>query len=229
MSYQFDPHIHTAEVSPCGMLPAADVVRRYHALGYHGLVITDHLQESLIESLPCKDNWTACVDYFLQGYREAKKAATPLGMTVLLGAEIRFTGGTNTHREYLLYGINEAFLYDNPYLHRSTPEAFFARFGGAVLIIQAHPFRRNDTVALRAIHGIEVHNANPRHQSYNEKAAAYQRAHPHLLAFAGSDTHQAGDVGQAGVLLDARVETAEAFRAAVLAGAYTMFASPQNG
>ena len=46
---------------------------------------------------------------------------------------------------------------------------------------------------------MEVVNANPRHDSHNDRALAFARENG-LLRVAGSDVHQLGDAGAAGIL-----------------------------
>ena len=50
--------------------------------------------------------------------------------------------------------------------------------------------------------GVEVCNENPRHNSHNDRALAYAKEH-HLLMTAGSDVHELGDAGGAGLLCPA--------------------------
>ena len=107
MEYLYDPHTHTAEVSPCGRIGAQEVIDLYHANGYAGIAVTDHLHEEYISSLPFHDDWQACVSAYMEGYRLAVSRAEKFGMDVVFGAEIRFP---ENDRDYLLYGIDEAFL-----------------------------------------------------------------------------------------------------------------------
>jgi len=211
--FKIDPHIHTAEVSHCGHLSAADVVGRYHALGYDGIVITDHLHEDYISSLDCKDDWNACVKHFLQGYESAKVAGEQLGLQVILGAEIRFLINDS---DYLLYGIDEDFLYNAPYLYRLGHKEFYKRFGNEILIIQAHPFRNGNEILAEYLHGVEVFNGNPRHDNRNEKATKLCYDHPNMYPFYGSDTHRNGDEGRASMLFNEVVANSREFRDAVL-------------
>ena len=213
--FKIDPHIHTAEVSQCGYLSAADVVGRYHALGYDGIVITDHLHDGYISSLDCKDDWNACVKHFLQGYEKAKAVGEQLGLQVMLGAEIRFLINDS---DYLLYGIDEDFLYRTPYLYRLDPKEFFTRFGGDILIIQAHPFRNGNEILVDCIHGVEVFNGNPRHDNRNEKALELCENHINMYPFYGSDTHRNGDEGRAQMLFHDAVTNSRELRNAVLRG-----------
>ena len=77
--------------------------------------------------------------------------------------------------------------------------------GAETLIFQAHPFRPGSGRAAPAlIDGIEVHNANPRHNSRNRRAFVYAERHA-KMGIAGSDAHKLEDVGRAGVALPARV------------------------
>ncbi len=154
--YQFDVHMHTAETSKCGRIPAADLVDRYKAAGYDGIIITDHLHQEYISLLYCYDDWDTCVDRFLDGYRRAKKRGDEVGIQVLLAAELRFAENDN---DYLVYGIDEAWLRAHPYPFRMGPVEFFQRFQDDLLIVQAHPFRDgNRFVRLDCVHGLEVVN-----------------------------------------------------------------------
>ncbi|MHC1787699.1 MAG: PHP domain-containing protein [Christensenellales bacterium] len=223
MEYLYDPHTHTAEVSPCGRIRAAEVIGMYHAHGYAGIVVTDHLHEEYISSLPCRDDWQACVDAYMAGYRLAVQEAEKCGMDALFGAEIRFP---ENNRDYLLYGIDEAFLRRNPYPHRLDHRTFFERFGHEILIIQAHPYRDFDEgseeIYVDCIHGIEVINCNPRHDSQNHRAAALQKDVPGLLGICGSDTHRPGDEARAAIVFPRRVQDSFGFKAAVEGGDYLL-------
>ena len=42
MNYKYELHCHTKEVSRCGAVPAAEIVKMYKENGYDGIVITDH-------------------------------------------------------------------------------------------------------------------------------------------------------------------------------------------
>ena len=212
--YKFDAHTHTSETSPCGFIPAADLVEKYHALGYGGIAITDHLHEEYISSLDCKEDWNACVDRFLRGYKNALERGEKIGLDVILGAEIRFESTNNN--DYLIYGIDEAFLRKNPYLHRLDPWEFFKRFGSEILIIHAHPFRDgNETVFCECVHGIEIFNRNPRHENHNEKALALYESNPNFYPFCGSDAHRNEDLGSEWMLFGDSVSDSHEFFAAI--------------
>ena len=114
---------------------------------------------------------------------------------MLLGAELRFPENDN---DYLVYGIDEAWLRSNPYVCCMSAREFFQKFHDQVLIIHAHPYRDgNTTVFENAIHGTEIINGNPRHDNYNDRALELARRHPEYYRLAGSDTHQSGDEARA--------------------------------
>ena len=37
-----DTHVHTCQVSPCGKVPAKEMIELYKEAGYGGVIITDH-------------------------------------------------------------------------------------------------------------------------------------------------------------------------------------------
>lgn len=223
MEYLYDPHTHTKEVSRCGWIPAQEVVNLYHSRGYAGIAVTDHLHEGYISTLPCRDDWQACVSAYMAGYHLSRQKAQEYGMDSIFGAEIRFP---ENDRDYLIYGIDEDFLRRNPYLHRLGHRAFYEKFKNEVLMIQAHPYRDFDRlgedVASDWLHGVETLNSNPRHDSQNSLAEALCREKPHLYAVCGSDTHRPGDEAQAAMVFHHRVRDSFEYKAAVQSGEYSL-------
>ncbi len=196
--YKIDIHTHTSETSPCGKLDARTLVRLYHAAGYKGIVTTDHYYRGFFEGLS-QNVWEDKIHAFLQGYDTAREEGEKLGLQVLLGMEIRFDGSDN---DYLVYGIDEAFLCRNRYLYESNIKEFFEGIKEVpILVYQAHPFRHPCVPTDPAcIHGVEVYNEHPRHDSQNPKAYAYALQHD-LKMISGSDAHQAQDIARGGLIL----------------------------
>lgn len=189
--FKFEPHAHTAESSACSSLPARELVERYHVAGFDGIAITDHLYKYLVANH--NNQWDACIDYLLQGYKAAKQRGDELGMKVILGMELSFT---DRHNDYLVYGFDEEFLRNNPNLCSLGIKKFFRRYGKDLLIIHAHPYRYgNEAVFPEYIHGVEVHNGNPRHPNNNKKAMSLYTARPELYPINASDAHELEDVG----------------------------------
>ena len=208
--YLYDPHTHTAETSKCGHLPAAEVVDRYVRHGFSGLVVTDHLHPEYLSRIDTDHDWNKVIDHYLSGYRASKQRGDEVDFQVLLGAELRFPENDN---DYLVYGIDEAWLRSNPYVCCMSAREFYRKFHDQVLIVHAHPYRDgNTTVFEDAVHGTEILNAHPRHENHNDRALELAKRHPEYLRLAGSDTHEDGDECRAGVLLPERVRDSFAYR-----------------
>ena len=45
--YRYDTHVHTCEVSPCGKVPAEEMVRLYREAGYQGIIILTDISKAL--------------------------------------------------------------------------------------------------------------------------------------------------------------------------------------
>lgn len=203
-SYRIDLHTHTKEVSSCGQVPARQVVEFYLQAGYSGIVITDHFYEGYFQSLTGL-NWSQKIDRFLSGYRQAVETGAKFDFQVFLGAEFRFNENNN---DYLIYGFDEAFLLEHPSLYSLSLAQFHRHcLNTDILIYQAHPFRAGMIPANpRHLHGVEVFNGNPRHNSRNQMAYAYAK-HYGLKMISGSDFHQPQDLGSGGIIVEEKIAT----------------------
>lgn len=203
--FRYDTHVHTSEVSPCGVVEAADMVRLYKMAGYQGIIITDHYYNGFIEKScsSCNYDWNAVIDLYLTGYRKAVTVGQQEDLDILLGMELRFDGSTE---DYLVFGFDEEFLYKNPYLNRLTIASFSELIAGKdIMIFQAHPYRIGMSPANPDfLDGVEALNGNPRHNSNNDKAFAYGKNNGLFLS-SGSDAHQIEDVGRGGIGLTERM------------------------
>jgi predicted metal-dependent phosphoesterase TrpH len=144
-------------------------------------------------------SWKDKVDAYLSGYRSAREEGQKIGITVLLGMELRFDENYN---DYLVYGFDESFLLDYKELYNMGLKKFksFARKNN-LLIYQAHPFRSWVTPANPAyLDGVEVFNGNPRHDSNNQLALTFARKNK-LKMLSGSDFHQKEDLALGGIVL----------------------------
>ncbi|MBC7765000.1 MAG: PHP domain-containing protein, partial [Hyphomonadaceae bacterium] len=120
--FKMDMHIHTSQSSPCGNIPAEQIVKSYKEQGYDGLVITDHYYDGFFNRLG-DIPWTQKVERFLRGYNVAKTEGDRIGLAVFLGMEIRFEDGYN---DYLVYGLEQEFLLNHPELYKLTLHHFKA-------------------------------------------------------------------------------------------------------
>lgn len=188
----YEIHCHTKEVSICGWVNGKEVANIHKEAGFDGICITDHYYRGFFEMHPGKSD-RQIVDHYLQGYRNAKKQGDKIGLKVLLGIELRFDENIN---DYLVYGIDEQFLYDNPQIYKMTL-AQFVKFieGTKMILVFAHPFRevckKMDPSLFEAV---ESHNGAVRMNSRNNLAKDFQKMH-NLIGTCGSDFHRREDIG----------------------------------
>jgi len=201
-SYKYDIHVHTSETSRCGKIEAVDVVRLYKEAAYSGIVITDHYYKDFFDKIP-SDDWTTKIEAYLKGYKKALEEGKKIGLTVLLGMEIKFNDYPN---DYLVYGIDEKFLIDYPELYNLTLPKFKNLISDKnIMIYQAHPFRKGQTIEhLNLLDGIEVYNGNPRHDSQNNVAYKFAIEN-NLKLISGSDFHQLQDLARGGIIIDQNI------------------------
>ncbi len=189
--FKFEMHFHTKESSPCGEVSAKSGVELYQRAGYDGIVVTDHFSKNVFGGQG-QATWEEICEKFLKGYHTAKESAHDNNFQVLLGMEIRFPNNDN---DFLVYGFGEEFPKQYPWIYlKDLSYLYEVARERNLLIVQAHPFRENCRLApIEFLHGIEVFNGNPRHDSRNELAE--QTANKHgLLKLIGSDFHQEGDI-----------------------------------
>jgi hypothetical protein len=208
--YKYETHLHTREVSCCGNVPARESVILYREAGYTGMVVTDHYFKLYFDKLG-EISWNEKIECLLKGYRAAREEGIKNNFTVLLGIELRFV---DMPHDFLVYGIDEEFLKDNPKLYELGIEKFSALIKEKkkeILIYQAHPFRGNiAAIDKRLIDGIEVYNGHMEHDSQNNLALKYAQEH-NLLKISGTDFHETHHIARGGVELTEQVFDMEQF------------------
>ena len=198
-----ETHAHTAEISMCSELSAAQLVRLVAEHGYGAVVITDHFLAGQTETLAQRNA-------FARGYRLALAAGEAWGIAVLPGMELRFAG--EGVEDYLVFLPDPELMVSLPGLTAMTPSSFrdLADAQG-MLVYQAHPFRPGQRAASpKALHGVEVHNGNPNHNSANARALAYAQRHG-LAMLSGSDLHEARGVRRGGIWVPREALTPSTF------------------
>lgn len=222
MSYLFEMHLHTDEVSRCANIPAKQIAELYLTTNYNGIVVTDHMNSSAFSKEPYKNaTWDEKVTHFLEGYNILKEKLNGK-MVVLLGMEINFYESDN---DYLVYGVTEEFLRNNGDLMDYSPEEFsvLAKENG-LLFLQAHPFRRGLTVEdWKILDGYEVFNGNPRHYSSNPIAESWAKYHNKDIVVAGSDFHEVEDLAHGGVIFNNEIKTNDDLLKELKALNYTLY------
>ncbi|MBO5060745.1 MAG: PHP domain-containing protein [Clostridia bacterium] len=188
--YRIEMHAHTNPVSPCGEASPARLVKIYAELGYDAVCITNHFFKGLFDNEPIYQNLSKeeKIDRYIADYEEAKLAGKELGITVILGAELRFIENNN---DYLIFGVDKDILLsiydylDNTaeYFRRNKklPESIF---------IQAHPFRDGCTLLdPTLLDGIETFNSHIFHNSKIPLAVKAAKQNNVDITIAGSDFH----------------------------------------
>ena len=217
MQFKAELHAHTSEVSPCGHVTAPEVADRFIAEGYSSLVITNHYSPYIIDNL--KGTWREKMDYYMYPYYLMREHAGDR-LHVILGCELRFEGNIN---DYLIYGITEEFLRENPDLHKMSLRSFapLARENG-FLVVQAHPFRNGiEIVPPELLDGMETFNGTPSYDGRNAIADAWAKRYG-LIRTSGSDFHNPDQYGTGGILTSAAIRTGEELVAVLKSGDYTL-------
>lgn len=210
----FDMHVHTSGISRCSRVSPKELVRRCKLTGSEGIVLTNHFAKSHVKGDPFI--WRHAYE---EEYHLTKKEGEAQGLRVLFGIEV--TPESEGGKDYLIYGVTPAFLYQEKMLYEYTLTELSALVHGAgALLFHAHPYRGKSTPSdPTLIDGVEI-NCHPLYLD-NKKAPimAFAREHDLLLS-CGSDYH--GDVYKApcGVYFPESVHTEEDMKNAFSTGNY---------
>lgn len=222
MSYKTELHCHCNTVSACAQEEPEALAEQYIAAGYSTIVLTDHLSRFTYLQSTRGDisgaDWQEKIDYFLSGYERVCRAARGR-MNVILGVELRLN---ETKSDYLIYGVDEAFLRANPDMMdmRLREISALVREAGG-LFVQAHPFRNYITVSPpELLDGVEVCNLNARHDSRNDIAALWAERFS-LIPTSGGDYHRRGDIENGGgIVTDVEIKSGEQLVSVLRSGSY---------
>ena len=188
MPFLYETHLHTNQASDCALSPGKDYIKRYIDLGFTGIMVTDHFFNSNT-ALDRRKHWKDWVKGYCSGFEDAWNEGQKRGLDVFFGWEETFDGD-----DYLIYGLDKAWLLEHPELVRWTREEQFREVhssGGC--IVHAHPFRQHFyistvTLAPYLVDAVEVANAGNMEAIYDAQAFEYARILG-LPAVAGSDVH----------------------------------------
>ena len=217
--FKTETHLHTAEASPCSHIGAAEMVRLYAEAGYKTVFISDHLLRRYFDKLGDL-SWKEKTAAFFHAYELARAAGERYGINVLRSAEVCLDCSKN---HYLIYGFDDAFIAEREDLFELSLKEFcdYAHAHG-VTVVQAHPYRDDKTTPdLDCIDALEVHNPNPRHENYTDRAIAYAKEHG-LAMTCGSDAHRPEDIARGGVATDFEIKTTADYINALMQGKLTL-------
>lgn len=222
--FLYETHMHTSESSACAGSTGAEMARAFYDAGYTGIVITDHFfygNTAVDRSLP----WEEWVNRFCLGYEHAKETGDSLGLQVFFGWESGYRG-----TEFLVYGLDKAWLLAHPEIKDATVEEQYALVhAGGGIVSHAHPFREEPYIPeirlfpeyVDAVEGVNATHTSVasrahRNPQFNERALAYGKEHG-LPFTAGSDQHTTRMIG-GGMVFDRKLDDVHDFCRAVLAG-----------
>lgn len=219
MEYIYELHCHTKEVSSCSKVGVEQLVKAHKEAGFSGLCITDHYFDGYFDRFSNKSDKEIVTEY-LSGFHKALAIGKQIGLTVLQGMEIRFSNNTN---DYLLFGITEQFIYDNPRFFELTLEEFVSTLKtNEMVLIWAHPFRDGITMTNeRYLDGVEIVNGNFRHNPRNYLAKEYAKR-ANLFGTCGSDYHQLDDLNLASMKFFKKINDEKELVSALRNSQYTI-------
>jgi PHP domain. len=186
--FKYDTHVHTSESSACGQSSGAEIARRYQEAGFTGIIITDHYFGGNT-AVPRDLDWEQRIDLFSVGYENAKAEGEKIGLSVFFGLEAGFSG-----TEFLTYGVDKAWLKQNPDMMSWDTNEFLSRVRAAGgFVSHAHPFRQRGYITqIRLfpdlVDAAEVYNCGHNSVLFDDRANWYCDSYG-LLKTSGSDTH----------------------------------------
>jgi hypothetical protein len=194
------------------------IINKYKEAGYTTLVLANHFNRGTQGFLRCEE-YGDFITAYLKGYEDLKNDAQGV-LTVLLGMELRFEENSN---DYLVFGVTEEFLRNNPPLYDMNPESFskLAKENG-LLFVQAHPFRNSMTVVNpRFLDGVEVFNGHMGHDSRNEIANMWAEKF-NLIKTSGTDYHYITSPANGGIFTEEEITDMNQLVEILKSGNYTL-------
>jgi len=229
MKFRYETHCHTSEVSRCGKLSAAEIVRLYKKLDYTGIFVTDHFMNGNSYVNTASMAWEERVAGYCKGFDAAYEEGQRVGLDVLFAWEYTYKG-----TDYLTYGLDREWLYAHPDVCDWTPNQYFdkVREDGA-FVVHAHPMRQAGYIPMIClfpdkVDAVEVDNASML-DIVNERGNWYADSYG-LLKTAGSDTHSIHNRRRlAGIDANRRILTPADYGDIIRSGDYSLFSLPVTG
>ena len=206
-----DLHAHSSGISRCCRIPAETVIEEARRIGLDGIALTNHYQKKDLKGREPLEY----VKLYLEEFHRARAYGEANGIRVLYGIEVTMEGFKLVHM--LIYGVSEDFLYAHPTLYEYSQEELYraVKAAGGVLI-QAHPYRRGDSLMDTALmDGIEI-SCHPLYEGTHCEEMRRIAERDGLLLTCGGDYHADTYRPKCGMYLPDSVTTGEAL------GAYLM-------
>lgn len=178
---KIDPHVHSSGISRCSQMTCEEIVDEKRALGYDGVILTNHCQEWYYG----QESHAAFMEEVIEEFRRGKAYADSKGFRFYLGLEVTLM--KPHYADWLLYGATEEFLRSSPCLYTLSQQELFElceKWG--ILLVQAHPYRQSPGDP-KYMHGIE-HNCSQGDVYKFDLVEAFAKEHG-LLLTCGTDYH----------------------------------------
>lgn len=222
--FLYETHLHTLPGSACAHNTGAEMVRAAMAMGYSGIIVTDHNwggNTGIPRDLP----WTQWVDEFVKGYEDACAYGAEHDFDVFWGYEAGYQG-----TEFLIYGVTPEWMKAHPELKEAGIEEQYKlvhEAGG--MVIHAHPFREEWYIPeirlypefVDGVEGVNATHSNRKSTSHNDwrfdqRAIEYGEKHG-LPLTGGSDIHSVNFYG-GGTAFKRRLTSVQDYCRAILGG-----------
>ena len=212
--YKYETHLHTSEGSKCASSTGAEMARAHKAMGYDGIFVTDHFFNSTSTTVPRELPWEQRIDLYCKGYENALEEGLKIGLDVFFGVEWTVNGA-----DLLLYNLDKQWLKENERLLMEVDERelFDAVRSSVGFIVHAHPFREAGYIPhislyphhVDAVEVVNTRNSGPLfggNSCYNDRAKQYAEMFG-LPQTGGSDTHNAAQIVNGGILVPEKINT----------------------
>lgn len=195
---KFETHCHTG-ASACADCPIEIIAKNLKSAGYGGAAITNHLQKKYFDGYLGETDKEK-ISYFLSVYEKTRRVFAENGLKTFLAAEV--LADEAVHSEYIIYGFDEKFLYDNkPLFYYNQKELFKLCDKNGVFMYKCHPFRTGEYAGNPAyLHGAESFNGHFHHDNNNVLAEKFCEEN-NLIKMSGTDYHHDGQPITAGIYL----------------------------
>lgn len=200
-------HCHTAPISCCAQLGPRVAAERYHKCGFNAILLTNHYSRTYFEHYGVTDGeWRKL---YYDSYLEFRDECEKRDMEAFFGAEVTLFAPYNeyfrerysaetlaaNYADYILIGMTKEFFFSSPLLcdldvqtlHKVCSEA-------GVLAVQAHPFRTEQSHALRDMRyadGLEINSNIAYPTGPNEERILSLARENDKIVICGGDTHYA--------------------------------------
>ena len=203
MSFKYDLHVHSKEMSRCSNCDIYTLADEYEQAGFDGFALVNHFNTDTVCNMFRDKSWGYLTELTYETFLKLKDYAGNR-LNITFGLEIAFP---ECHNDYLVYGLTEEtlkglaeFAGEEGVFGMGLEKLHEYTAANGALLIQAHPFRYDMFVKNpEHIDGYEIYNGSTRHNSNNEIAEMWAKKYGKLKT-AGSDHHRPGDAKNAGII-----------------------------